>query len=339
MLALLFIVTVSLAEESTVGGKALYTDNLALPKDAKFEVVLEDISVMDMASVIIGQTTIDPAGQIPIDFTITFDDKDIVLGHRYAVRAKLTRKGHLLYVTDTVNPVFVGKDNNNLNLIMKRIYKIPESRMMEGLYKYMADAALFKECVTGKYYPVAFEGDNIALEEAYMKESNGSADFLKVELKGKIVKPQKMDGEGKEDTLLVEKFIRIDGKKDCSEQHSNVPISNNYWKLVLLNGQEVKVGEGQKEAHILLKQGLNGIGALKIVTGCNEVKGNYKVKDLTVKVEFDTPDSENICENEKMEKDFLNALRNVRYWNIKGEKLQLLDERDNVLTEFNAVFF
>ena len=331
----------AMANESTIKGEAVYTDVLTLPKNAKFEVTLEDVSLMDAPSVVIGQTTIDPAGQIPIAYTITFDDEKIVLGHRYAVRAKITQDDKLLYMTDTMNPVFTGNDSNKVDLVMKRIYKIPESHVMEGLYKYMADAALFKECLTGKYYPVAFEADNVALEKAYLKDTNGSGEFIKVEVKGKIVKRPKMEGEGEEDTLLVERFIRMEKKKDCSEHHENVPIINNYWKLILLNGESVTTQENEREAHILLKTGFNGVGEFKMVTSCGIVMGSYKIEDQNIEIKFKERDlsEEETCKEKVMQGKFLDALTNAKYWKTEGETLQLLDETDTILAEFKAIFF
>src|SRR5574341_322403 len=40
---------------------------------------------------------------------------------------------------------------------------------VRGMYSYMADAGIFTECRTGKKFPVAQEGDNAALEAAYLK--------------------------------------------------------------------------------------------------------------------------------------------------------------------------
>jgi len=328
------------AKEDYIAGQAIYTNSETLPKHAKFEVVLEDISLMDAPSVPIGEQTIDPVEQIPIAFEIKYDDDKIQLGHRYAVRAKITYDNRLLYVTDTVNPVFVGNNNKDLKLIMKRVGKIPESRVMEGMYKYMADMALFKECVTGKYYPVAFEGDSRTLEEAYLKEVNGANFYVKVELKGKIVKRAKMDGKGEEGTLIVEDFIRIMGLKDCTEQQANLPITNNYWKLSTLYGKKVKLESGENEAHILLRTGLNGAGALKVVTGCNTIIGNYKIEENTVQFRASAFEKERKrCEDVKVEKVFIAALDAARYWRIEGETLKLFDEMDNLLATFKAIFF
>jgi len=336
----LFLTFSVMANESTIKGEAAYADHLTLPKDTKFEATLEDVSLMDAPSVMIGQTTINPAGQIPIAYTIPFDDNKIVLGHRYAVRAKITQGDRLLYMTDTMNPVFTGNDSSKVNLVLKRIYKIPESRVMEGLYKYMADAALFKECLSGKYYPVAFEADNEVLEKAYLQDTNGSGAFLKVEIKGKIVKGSKMEGDGDEDVLLVERFIRMEGKKDCSEHQTNVPIINNYWKLMLLNGEKVFTEKNKREAHILLKTGFDGVGALKMVTSCGVVMGRYRIEDQNIKIGFkDDPSEVTTCRDKKMQSRFQEMLKNATYWKTEGETLKLLDETDAVLAEFKAIFF
>lgn len=326
--------------DANISGKATYSDEMLLPNNAKFEVVLEDISLMDAPSVIIGQSSMDPAGQIPIEFTINFDNDKIRLGQRYALRAKITANDKLLYITDTLNTVFSGNDDENIQLMMKRVGKIPKSRVMEGMYKYMADAAMFKECVTGKYYPVAFEVDNMALEKAYLKEVNGTNYFLQVELKGKIEKRPKMEGSGEESVLIVEDFIRILGAKDCTTQHANVPIINNYWKLISLYGEEVKIEAKEREAHILMKDGLNGTGELKVLTGCNKIMGNYKIDENTIIFRANTLEnrSEN-CKHIKLEKDFMAALDNTVYWSIEGEKLKIYDEMDNLLATFQAIFF
>ena len=295
---------------------------------------------MDVPAITIGKTLIDPAGQIPIAFKITFDDENIELGHRYAVRAKVMHKEKILYITDTLNRVFSGLNDQNMHLIMKRIGKVPQSRVMEGMYKYMADSAMFKDCITGKYYPVAFEGDNVALEKAYLKDNNGSATYIKVEVKGKVVMRPKMEGDGEEGVLYVEQFIRLEKNADCTKQHAAVPITNNYWKLMTLYAKEIKIEANEREAHILLREGLNGAGALKVVTGCNTFSGDYKLDESTIFLHVKTSEEkQEKCKNKDVEKNLLAALGSTAYWEIKGENLTLFDDMDNVLATFKAIYF
>ena len=340
LLSLVFFSHILSAKEDFIAGQVIYTESEVLPDNAKLEVVLEDISVMDVSAPVLGKSLLDPAGQIPIDFKVMFDDENITLGHRYAVRAKITHDNTLLYTTDTVNSVFIGNDNKHLNLMMKRVGKKPESRVMEGMYKYMADTATFKDCMTSKYYPVVLEEESSTLEKAYLNEMNGTSEFLKVELEGKIVKRAKTESSIPEDMLLVERFIRIVGKGDCKEQQVNVPITNNYWKLVSLYGKKVQLDADEYEAHILLRQGLNGAGALKVVTGCSIIAGTYKVEENTIKLRASAFEKKReSCKNRAVEKDFVAVLDAVRYWRIKGETLKLFDEMDILLATFNAVYF
>lgn len=340
LIIVLFTTAALVASADHIAGKALYTNSELLPKNAKFEVQLSNISLMDIAAEVIGMQSIEPAGQIPIAFKIEFDDSQIKLGQRYAVSAKITDNGKLLYISDTMNPVFVGNDNQNLNIVMKRIGKIPETRTMEGMYKYMADAAVFKDCITGKYYPVAFEEESVALEKAYLEEVNGSNFFVKVALKGKIVQRPKMEGKSTEETLIVEKFIDILGLKDCTEHQADVPMTNNYWKLLKLYGKKVQVTSGEREAHILLRKGFDGAGELKVVSGCATIIGNYHIEENTVtfranSIEKEWPD----CKNTGMHKTFLAALDSASYWKIEGENLKIYDEMDNILAAFEAIYF
>jgi len=335
-----FAVNISMAKEISIAGEAKYLDSLALPADAKFEVLLEDITLMDAPSVVLAKQIKSPAGQIPIVFTLDVDDEKIQLGQRYAVRAKVTQNNKLLYITDTLNQVFVGNDDQHLNLVMKRIYKIPKSRVMEGMYKSMPDASLFKDCVTGKYYPVAFEAEAPVLEKAYFNKVQDANFFVKIELEGKIVKRFETKNSEGVDTLIVERFIKILGLKDCTVEHSNVPIINNYWKLTQLYGKKVKTEANDREAHILLQKGFNGVGELKVVTGCNTIIGNYTIEENLIQFRANTFETKHEnCKNKALEKDFVSVLDSVSYWKIKGEALQLFDEMDNVLAEFEARYF
>lgn len=44
---------------------------------------------------------------------------------------------------------------------------------LRGLYCYMADAASFQECLSGRHWPVLIEGEHIALERAYLAQGEG----------------------------------------------------------------------------------------------------------------------------------------------------------------------
>ncbi|MDJ0926996.1 MAG: copper resistance protein NlpE N-terminal domain-containing protein [Gammaproteobacteria bacterium] len=51
---------------------------------------------------------------------------------------------------------------------------------LDGMYRYLADAATVEECLTGVQYPVLIEGEHLAVEQAYLEARTkpGEAIFL-----------------------------------------------------------------------------------------------------------------------------------------------------------------
>lgn len=92
----------------TLQGTAMYRERIALPPDAVFEAELQDISRADAPAVVLGRARLDPAGQTPFYFEITYDDAAVQPGHSYAVRAIVTHGQRLLFTTDRVCPVLDG---------------------------------------------------------------------------------------------------------------------------------------------------------------------------------------------------------------------------------------
>ena len=112
-----------IAEEVTIRGSAFYLERITLPKNAVFEVTLEDVSLMDVAAVVMGHTIIDPIESVPIDFTIHYKSEEIQKGHRYNMRGKITVNGRLIFITDTAHPVLTGKEPGELKLRMKKVLR------------------------------------------------------------------------------------------------------------------------------------------------------------------------------------------------------------------------
>ena len=114
-----------LAEQAILTGSAYYRERIALPPNAVFEATIEDVSLMDVASVVIGSVSVEPAGQPPFVFAIEYNADDIKPRHRYNVRGKITVDGQLKFITDTMHPVLTGKDQGELKLKMIMVKKSP----------------------------------------------------------------------------------------------------------------------------------------------------------------------------------------------------------------------
>ncbi len=102
---------------ATVTGSAFYRERIALPAGAVFEATLEDVSRTDAAAIIIGRTAYTSAGTMPFAFTINYDDKVILPGHTYTVRATIRHQDKLLFATDAHVPAFDTKEPLTLILV------------------------------------------------------------------------------------------------------------------------------------------------------------------------------------------------------------------------------
>jgi hypothetical protein len=76
-----------------------------------------------------------------------------------------------------------------------------------GELTYMADAAQFTDCRTGHRYPVAMEADWITTERAYLKDVKEPGGRLYVTFEGSIAQRPRMEGNGTEPSVVVQRFI------------------------------------------------------------------------------------------------------------------------------------
>lgn len=83
-----------------VKGTASYRERIALPADAVFEATLEDASRADAQAAVLGRARTAPAGHPPYNFDIAYDPAQLQAGHNYAIRARITQGGQLLFTTD-----------------------------------------------------------------------------------------------------------------------------------------------------------------------------------------------------------------------------------------------
>jgi copper homeostasis protein (lipoprotein) len=102
--------------------------------------------------------------------------------------------------------------------------------LMRGMYMYFADAGRFTECLTGRNWPVAQVQDNAALESAYSNARREPGEKLLVTLDGRVAMRPKMEGEGQQPTLVVERFIRVWPGETCGARFATEALENTYWK-------------------------------------------------------------------------------------------------------------
>lgn len=86
---------------------------------------------------------------------------------------------------------------------------------LAGEMTYLADAARFTECRTGRSYPVAMEADFVAMERGYREALKEPGAKLYVTFEGSILDRPKMEGDGAERTIVVTRFIKAWPDERC----------------------------------------------------------------------------------------------------------------------------
>jgi putative lipoprotein len=104
----------------SIDGTATYRERMALPPDAVFEATLEDVSRADAPASVVGQARVEQPGNPPFHFSIQYDPTQIVPNHIYAVRARVTEGGRLLFNTDQRYQVLTQGHGSEIGILMLR---------------------------------------------------------------------------------------------------------------------------------------------------------------------------------------------------------------------------
>jgi uncharacterized lipoprotein YbaY len=111
------------ATTARVTGTVTYRERIALPPSAVVQVSLQDVSRADAPATILGEQTIETAGrQVPIPFEIAYDPAAIDPRFRYAVRARITVDGQLMFTSTVANLVITsGNPSSDVEIVMQRV--------------------------------------------------------------------------------------------------------------------------------------------------------------------------------------------------------------------------
>ena len=210
------------------------------------------------------------------------------------------------------------------------------------MYSYMADAGLFLPCGEDKKrLPVALEGDNIALQRAYLKNRYQPGKSLLVTIKAHIAERPKMEGEGKQNTIIVDKFINIHQQERCTGIIPPSSLINTYWKLVELKGERLDSNEiwlhnhgHSREIYFIIHQN----NKLKGFAGCNHFSGKTFHTDKQIKLDS-LLRSRKTCPAISLEKTIINILSDADSYSVKGERLQLYNKNKQTIAQFIAIYF
>jgi len=193
---------------------------------------------------------------------------------------------------------------------------------LRGMMVYFADAARFTECTSGVSFPIAPEGDALALERGYLSDREGPGEPLLVTVRGRIARRPAMEGPDA-DALVVERFIRAWPGLGCDGESVDRPIEGVDWVLVELPG-----GSPVPEGHVASLRLDREAHRLSGSTGCNRYHGSYELTGPRLHVD-PTAMTRAACagpELAQVERDFLEALRVTGSARVVGEVLELIGE-------------
>ena len=225
----------------------------------------------------------------------------------------------------------------NYDLVREPAFVAFEPRVrIRGMYRYLADAALLRECVTERRLAIPARADNLALEQAYLKARREPGEELLINAEIRIVMQPRMDGPGEEEAAVIERFIAIWPGETCGTPLADAGLTNTYWRLVRLGRDPVAASPGSREPHLRL---LPGEDRVQGSTGCNRLIGSYERADARLRFGA-VATTRMACEDDaEQEQALLQALESTRRFSITGSHLELLAEDGRLLARFEATYF
>jgi copper homeostasis protein (lipoprotein) len=198
---------------------------------------------------------------------------------------------------------------------------------LRGMFRYMADAARFRDCRSGLEWPVAMSEDYLALERSYTSRRTTPGAELLVSLDGRIEQRPKREGNGTEPTLMVEKFLRAMPGEKCEARGAQAEIENSRWRPTRIGDRAVTVSENQREPWIVLDSRTKRVSGSG---GCNHLSGSYETSEGALRF-GPLVSTQMACPSLDTETALLAALGKTRRYRVFGRVLELLDGRGGLL--------
>jgi len=226
--------------------------------------------------------------------------------------------------------------DSTLNYDLRRMGKaaLIEPRLtMRGMYRYMADAALFEECLSGRRFQVAQEADNVALERAYLDARKEAGEPLLVSFQGRIAERPGMEGDALVLTVVPEHFIGVWPGETCGARRSVSELENNYWKLTRLGDEPAPALEGRREPHLVFH---SEEGRVAGTGGCNQFSGSYKIEGTSIRFGMMAMTKMACLESKDVDQALLSSLETATSFRKTAHRLELLDAEGLVVARFEA---
>lgn len=111
---------------ATISGQVHYLERIALLPGSIMEVALLDTSIQDVPAVELANFAKVTEGEnVPIPFTLTYNQRDIKENHSYSIRAKITVDGQLRWMSTNNIPVITnGAPTDNIEVLVQGVSNV-----------------------------------------------------------------------------------------------------------------------------------------------------------------------------------------------------------------------
>jgi heat shock protein HslJ len=198
--------------------------------------------------------------------------------------------------------------------------------------------AFFKDCSGGNIYALAENDELDRMMVAISPWIEGTDGRIYVTFEGKLMEGD-ASGEGRPGhRMKVDRFIRAWPGQRCERAMADSSLTNTYWRIVRLLGNEVMVEDGQREPHMVLR--IEDVHpSCSATVGCNQIFGGYETKGdhikfgpmMTTLMACPPP-------LDALERDLIAALDRSARYHILAQTMELYDENGSPVALFEAVY-
>jgi uncharacterized lipoprotein NlpE involved in copper resistance/heat shock protein HslJ len=207
---------------------------------------------------------------------------------------------------------------------------------LHGMFRYFADSARFEDCLTGRNFPVAMEGDYLALERAYMAAKRPAPGApIMASFEGALALRPPMEGPRPVQTILVRRFIGVFPGQTCERAMATASLGDQYWRVVSLRGRKVSPPPRAREPHLILRSR----EGYAVSGGCPAARGSVRIDGNRIAFAAPEPGAAP-CEGKAAElhRTLVDALTDARSWSIHAQVLELFDANGAPLAVLEAVY-
>ena len=261
-------------------------------------------------------------------------DNLIVLGEkRGSLKTLILLDNGILRVQDVEG----RKISSTINYDLQRAPELdpfPDSVRIRGMYSCTGDTGFFAECQNNIRFPVAKEKDGIKCLQQYNTTPHGQGEPLLVSVEGSLVQRPSIEGSGKEEMLVIDRFLDMLPGQSCDGTLQQNDLFNITWRLVELDGKPITLEEGQREPFVILDIEDN---KMRGFSGCNRFFGTYLVKGEIFVFNKMAATRMACLKGIAIEDAFLKAIRNTEAYRIRDDILELRDRNERILAKLKGV--